>query len=118
MEDLTVIIDHKVSCIIVNDGWNFSKSLTLIPLSIQLCIQNSHISHDLQVDTRVWTHSYNEEFSTSRSCLVWKMMHDKISTNDQWKIRHFAFPSQCGLCNEVDGTSQNLFIHCKFASHI
>lgn len=46
-DDLNGLIDHKVSEILVNCEWNFSKSATPIPLSIQLHIRSFHISHDL-----------------------------------------------------------------------
>ncbi|XP_058775770.1 uncharacterized protein LOC131650043 [Vicia villosa] len=140
---MIALVDHKVSYIITNVDWDFSLSSSPIPLLLQQRTRKVYIPHDLKAHTRVWIHSSNGECTPkmcydfkrpcvillgwwrcigskaippSKSCMVWKLIHNTIPSNDQWKRRGFTLPSRCDLCNEDEETSHHLFFHCKYAS--
>ncbi|XP_058784485.1 uncharacterized protein LOC131659290 [Vicia villosa] len=145
VDDPNGLIDQKVSEIFVNGDWDFSKSATSIPLPVQRRIRSIFIPHDPCADARVWKHSSKGELSSnlcynfkrsrgtrsdwwrwiwaktippSKSCMVCKLLHNRIATDDQWKRRNFSFPSRCDLCQEEEESSHHLFFQCNFATQI
>ncbi|CAK8566134.1 unnamed protein product [Lathyrus sativus] len=102
---LTSIVDHLINIILVNGVWDFSKSSTTIPISIQVCIRNHHIPFDIRLDKRCWNlcsngdlpfkFSYdfkcyrgnfkeswrwiwNKSIPQSKSFMVWRILHNKL----------------------------------------
>ncbi|XP_058755290.1 uncharacterized protein LOC131628440 [Vicia villosa] len=143
--DLTSIKDQNVSSIIVNGNWDFSKADTIIPPYMQVQISKCHIPIEPLQDRRVWSHSQFGDLSTklvyefkrlngnrkewwrwiwaksippSRSCLVWRILHRKVPTDEQWRRRNFSMASKCGLCCAAEETDQHLFFDCDYASYL
>lgn len=48
----------------------------------------------------------------SHSMLVWRLIHNKIPTNENLKLRGFSFSSVCSLCLD------HLFSDCGFAKNL
>jgi len=51
----------------------------------------------------------------SKSLLVWRLMLDKLPTEDILSGRSCHLPSICSLCNSCAKTSFHLFFHCVYA---
>ncbi|XP_058760291.1 uncharacterized protein LOC131633606 [Vicia villosa] len=47
--------------------------------------------------------------------VVWRFMHHKIPTDDNYAIRGFSLPSMCSLCQSNSETMDHLFFSCNFA---
>ncbi|XP_058775252.1 uncharacterized protein LOC131649507 [Vicia villosa] len=143
--DAAGIVDQIVRSIITDGKWDFSKVVSCIPTAIKERISGCHIPFDLRPDSKVWVHSASGEFSSkiayefkrpkgflkewwqwlwsksippSKSCLVWKLLHNKVPMDEQWRRRNFAFPSRCNLCNEAEETTPHLFFNYKFSSQL
>ncbi|XP_058756625.1 uncharacterized protein LOC131629842 [Vicia villosa] len=54
----------------------------------------------------------------SHSMIVWRLINNKIPTDENMSIRGFAFPSICNLCNSNQETSQHLFFDCVYVRKI
>lgn len=49
---------------------------------------------------------------------VWRLMHNKIPTNENLTLRGLSFPSKCSLCLGSVETSYHLFFGCQFVANI
>ena len=54
----------------------------------------------------------------SKSILLWKLLLDKLPTDDNLARRGCQLPSICNLCGLHQETSAHLFISCSFATQI
>ncbi|KAI5393298.1 hypothetical protein KIW84_060425 [Lathyrus oleraceus] len=139
---LSLIEDYTTNIIMVNVHWDFSKSSTNIPLFIQVRIKNRHIPFDLCMDKICWNIYTNEDLPikfaydfkrnrvtlkdcwrwiwsksvpSSKSFMVWRLLHNKLPTNNQWKIKSFSLPSRCDLCGLAEEKESHLFFNCSYA---
>ncbi|XP_058742332.1 uncharacterized protein LOC131614798 [Vicia villosa] len=145
MADPESIIDQNVGSIIVDGKWDFSKAVTPIPPNLQLQISKCFIPIVNRHDTRVWIHSqfgdmsaktayefkrtkgdqkewwrwiWSKSIPPSKSSLVWRLLHRKVPTDEQWRRRNFAMASKCVLCSAAEETDQHLFFDCSYASYL
>jgi len=51
----------------------------------------------------------------SKSLLVWRIIHGKISTDDHLAKRGLHLPSICNLCNKSEESAHHLFLNCSFS---
>jgi hypothetical protein len=58
---------------------------------------------------------WNLAIPPSESFMVWRLLHNKLATDENLAIRGFHLPSMCSLCNKEPETSIHLFLHCPFA---
>ncbi|XP_058764477.1 uncharacterized protein LOC131637902 [Vicia villosa] len=134
--------EHSVDRLLINGSWDFSRSATYIPASLQVRICSCTIPIVSRPDKRCWDNSPNGELSLklaydfkrsrgipqdrwkmiwnnyippSISFMVWRLMHHKMPTDDLWLRRGFSFPSRCSLCGCMDESEQHLFFNCRFA---
>ena len=61
---------------------------------------------------------WNPVIPPSKSLLLWRILLDKIPTDDQLSKRWCQFPSIFNLCLISAETSTHLFLDCNFASQI
>jgi len=61
---------------------------------------------------------WSPDIPPSKSMLAWRLMQDKIPTNDKLKHRGFIMASICSLCSTSDESSSHLFFSCPFALKI
>lgn len=54
----------------------------------------------------------------SKSMLLWRLMHNKVATDENLRIRGCTVVSICSLCNTAVESSQHLFFDCAFATEI
>lgn len=50
--------------------------------------------------------------------MTWRLLHRKLPTNENLRIRGCTLVSICVLCYASDETSSHLFLSCKFAVHL
>jgi hypothetical protein len=58
---------------------------------------------------------WNISIPPSRSLLVWRLMHQKLPTDDKLMERGCHLPSVCSLCYAHIETTSHLFFQCSFA---
>jgi hypothetical protein len=58
---------------------------------------------------------WNLAIHPSKSFMVWRLLHNKLATDENLAIRGFHLPSMCSLCNKEPETSIHLLLHCPFA---
>ncbi|XP_058783068.1 uncharacterized protein LOC131657720 [Vicia villosa] len=61
---------------------------------------------------------WDKDSPPSHSMTVWRLMHNKIPTDDNLQTRGFLFPSLCTLCSTCSETSNHFFFDCKYANNI
>jgi ribonuclease HI len=54
----------------------------------------------------------------SKSLFVWRLMHEKIPTDENLMARGCCIPSICNLCNKHVESSFHTFFECDFASKL
>jgi len=58
---------------------------------------------------------WSPDIPPSKSLTVWKLMHNKLPTDDNLSLRGCDFPSMCSCCFSTVETSAHLFFECLFA---
>ncbi|XP_058749874.1 uncharacterized protein LOC131622872 [Vicia villosa] len=67
----------------------------------------------------VWSNfPWDIDSPPSHSMLVWRLMHNKVPTDDNLQLRGFSFPSVCSLCLSSTESSKHLFFDCSYVRHI
>jgi hypothetical protein len=54
----------------------------------------------------------------SKSLMAWRLMHDKLPTDDKMMERGSNMASMCSNCNSQPESSAHLFLQCSFASKV
>ncbi|CAJ2637539.1 unnamed protein product [Trifolium pratense] len=54
----------------------------------------------------------------SKSILVWRLMHEKVPTDENLMIRGCSIPSMCNLCNRHVESSFHIFFECDYAINL
>jgi ribonuclease HI len=71
----------------------------------------SHTWQELHWAKIIWC----ADIPPSKSLFVWRLMNDKVPTDENLKFRGCFIPSMCNLCNSHEESSFHLFFDCKFA---
>jgi hypothetical protein len=58
---------------------------------------------------------WNVDIPPSRSFLVWRLMHEKLPTDENLMTRGCAIPSMCNFYKNHVETSFHIFFQCQFA---
>jgi len=75
---------------------------------------NTSTAHFSSWATCIW----NKAIPPSKSMLMWRILQEKIPTDDQLLKRGCQLPSICNLCNFSVETTNHLFLECSFATQI
>jgi hypothetical protein len=67
--------------------------------------------HDVHWAKLIW----NTAIPPSKSLLVWRLMYDKIPTDENLLIRGCYLPSMCSICKTQVETTFHIFFECGFA---
>lgn len=59
-----------------------------------------------------------KDIPPSKSLLAWRLMHDKVPTDEKLMERGCNLPSMCSLCSMHSETSFHLFFECNFAFNL
>ena len=63
-----------------------------------------------------WAKSvWSPDIPPSLSLLIWRLMHNKMPTDDNLMLRGSSLPSMCSSCQSCVETTTHLFFHCSFA---
>jgi ribonuclease HI len=71
----------------------------------------SKISNFLNWAKAIWS----PDIPPSKSLLVWRIMHEKVPTDENLMSRGCYIPSMCNLCKTQVETSFHIFFECSFA---
>ncbi|XP_058742694.1 uncharacterized protein LOC131615239 [Vicia villosa] len=58
---------------------------------------------------------WDKRVPPSHSLLVWRVMHNRLPTDENMSIRGFSYTSMCSLCKENVETTDHIFFNCKFS---
>lgn len=84
-----------------------------------LSLKDFYIFKDKKLAILDWPETiWSKDVPLSKSLLVWKIMHDKISTDEMINIRGIALAYMCWLCNSVEEIINYLFFHFTFSKSI
>jgi len=61
---------------------------------------------------------WNADVPPSKSVFVWRLMHQKVPTDENLKLRGCQSPSMCNLCFNNEESSFHTFFACPFAVKI
>jgi hypothetical protein len=63
-----------------------------------------------------WAKStWSPDIHPSLSFLIWRLMHDKMPTDENLMLRGSSMPSMCSSCQCCAETTTHLFFDCTFA---
>ncbi|XP_058783393.1 uncharacterized protein LOC131658076 [Vicia villosa] len=66
--------------------------------------------------TEKWSHfPWDKDSALGHPMLVWKILHNRVSTDENITLCGLSFPSTCSLCQEAAETATYMFFSCKFA---
>ena len=74
----------------------------------------SQHSQNLSWDKSIW----HIVIPPSKSLLIWRLLHDKLPTDDNLIKRGCQIPTICNLCGLAQETSIHLFLDCPLAMQI
>jgi len=125
-----------------NNRWNIPGNLLTIYPELRLLSQQVILPVEETNDQLMWKHTASGELSLkdaysfkkhpatkkhwaktiwckdiplSKSLLAWRIMYDKLPTDDNLMARGCILPSMCFLCSNSLETSFHLFFECPFA---
>jgi len=61
---------------------------------------------------------WSQDVPPSKSLTVWRIMHNKLPTDENLSIRGCYIPSICNCCHANIETSSHLFFECPYASKL
>lgn len=126
----------------VDGKWEIPDILHQMFPSLRQLVQQAIIPLEPTEDTLLWKHTddgelnlkqayhfklqrhpelswaktiWNADIPPSKSLMVWRLMHNKIPTDENLMERGCQIPSVCNLCLNNTETSSHLFFSCRFA---
>jgi ribonuclease HI len=138
-------LSSKVSDYILNGQWNIPFQLCQTFNNISNFVHQVTIPADSTQDKLLWKHSdssdlllkdaynfklqqvqdlhwaksiWSSDIQPSKSLFVWKLMHNKVPTDENLMLRGCALPSMCSLCNKQGESTFHIFFECEFAVKI
>lgn len=84
-----------------------------------LTFKEAYLFHKNNSQNITWAKLiWNKAIPPSKSQLMWRILLDKMPTDDQLIKRGCSFPSICSLCTLSSESSFHLFMECNFAVQI
>jgi ribonuclease HI len=135
-------LSASVSDFIYNGSWCIPPQLALAFPNLIPIVSQITIPLTFSIDKLLWKHSDNGDlqlkeaylfkmqqfqdlswanliWSTdippSKSLLVWRIMQEKVPTDENLLCRGCHIPSMCNLCNNHVESSFHIFFECEFA---
>jgi len=133
---------QSVSDFITNSHWNIPHDITIRFPALNGHVRQITLPLEDKDDLLIWKHSTSgtlslkdayqfkkpqtatlnwaskiwcKDIPPSKSLLVWRLMHDKVPTDEKLMERGCSIPSMCSLCSKHTETSFHLFFECNFA---
>jgi ribonuclease HI len=134
-------LSSSVSDYIVDGSWSFPPQL-LQNYNFSIITQRVTIPLDAVQDNLVWMHTdsgnlqlkdaflfksqqlqdlhwanviWSPDIPPSKSLFIWRLMHDKVPTDENLLRRGCFIPSMCSFCFKHDESSFHIFFECDFA---
>jgi len=139
-------LSSSISSYIHNFIWQVPQEIHLAYPSLQQKLSLITIPLNLKEDRFIWKHSHDGNLSfkdaylfqtnttvsppawckyiwniaipPSKSLLSWRILQDKLPTDEQLSKRGCQIPSVCNLCALSSENSAHLFLDCAFATQI
>ncbi|XP_019460146.1 PREDICTED: uncharacterized protein LOC109359906 [Lupinus angustifolius] len=61
---------------------------------------------------------WSDAIPPSKSFIAWRLLNNKMPTDDNLKRRGCVMASICSLCNKEEETATHLFFNCPFSVHV
>ena len=61
---------------------------------------------------------WSPDIPPSKSLMTWRLMHNKLPTDDNMALRGCNLPSMCSSCHAFGETAFHLFFECSFAQKL
>jgi len=128
-----------------NFHWKISEEVNQIVPNLSFLIYHVTIPSHNHPDRLIWKHNstgdltlkeaynfkkhryptlqwakiiWSKDFPPSKSLLVWRLMLNKLPTDDNLSARGCLLPSMCSLCGNQEETSFHLFFECMYAVNL
>ncbi|CAJ2652147.1 unnamed protein product [Trifolium pratense] len=138
-------LPQKVSEIILNQQWHIPSVLNLLFPNLRSMVQHIILPVEITSDQLCWNESpsgqifmkqayefkrrrctskhwaksiWCKDIPPSKSLLVWRLMHDKVPTDEKLMEKGCSMPSMCSLCHDHSETTFHIFFECKFARNL
>ncbi|MCH80179.1 ribonuclease H protein [Trifolium medium] len=135
-------LSSKVVDFIVNGCWSIPSPLAQAYPTLSSILSNVVIPLEHSHDKLLWKHSdhgdlqqkeaylfkvqqyqildwakliWMKDIPPSKALLVWRLMHDKIPTDENLMLRGCHISSVCNLCCKHVENSYHIFFECEFA---
>ena len=142
-DSISALLSSTVSDYLFNNQWQIPEQLQHMFPNILKVTTSVTIPMEEREDQLLWKHSpqgtlhlkeaysfklqhtqelqwaktiWSSDIPPSRSMLVWRLMHEKLPTDENLRVRGCSFPSMCSLCCRRSESSIHLFFQCPFAS--
>lgn len=129
----------------MNGQWSVPLSVLLLFPQVNHLVKQVTIPFEETADKLIWKYSNNGELSfkqafefkygtghnikwakslwcpdipPSKSLLFWRLMHNKVPTDDKLLYRGVQLPSMCSSCNSSCESTFHLFFECPFCFEV
>ncbi|MCH82427.1 ribonuclease H protein, partial [Trifolium medium] len=108
VEQVSIPVEHRHDSL----AWRSSDSGEL---SLRQAFDfKAHQGPQLHWAKTIWS----KDIPPSKSLVAWRLMHDKLPTDENLLLRGCSLPSMCSLCRKHGESSFHLFFQCPFAINI
>jgi ribonuclease HI len=108
VEQVTIPLEHR------SDSLAWKHSVTG-----DLSLKQAYLLKDHQLPQLQWAKSiWCKDIPPSKSLIAWRLMHEKLPTDENLRLRGCSFPSVCNLCFKEAESSFHLFFQCPYAVKI
>ncbi|XP_019427139.1 PREDICTED: uncharacterized protein LOC109335459 [Lupinus angustifolius] len=114
LEDKFPIIARKINQTIIHTGKDKLIWKTANDGVLTLKETYHHLNPTLG-QTNWGKHIWSSCIPPSKSFTTWRLIQERVPTDENLKSRGCFLPSICDLCKKTEETSTHLFLHCPFA---
>ncbi|KAK2417490.1 hypothetical protein QL285_039786 [Trifolium repens] len=142
---ISQVLTSTVSDYIYNGQWNIPLQLSQHYNALRFLVEQVTIPTVPSRDKLLWKHTDSGELQLSdaysfklqplqdllwakfiwcpdippsKSIFAWRLMHNKVPTDENLKIRGCIMPSMCSLCCKSEESTFHIFFECEFAVKI
>ncbi|XP_024636247.1 uncharacterized protein [Medicago truncatula] len=105
VEQVTIPVVHKCDKLVWTNSASGDLSLKEAYLFKSQHIQNIHWAKTI----------WSKDIPPSKSLIAWRIMHDKMPTDEKLRERGCNLPFICNLCLQQEETTFHLFFDCSFS---
>jgi len=107
-QQVTIPVEEQPDCL----QWKHDQSG-------HLCLKEAYKFKHHQFQELHWAKTiWSVDVPPSKSMFIWRLMHNKVPTDENLKQRGCSFPSICNLCHKQEESSFHLFFNCEYSIRI